>query len=231
MLGLKTKMLGTGQNILNRILKNRITNDFRIKSLMKGFGVDEYGHRASIKDADLGYGWIHYSLIRTVKPKNILCIGSRYGYIPALLAQACKENGKGHVDFVDAGYGKDSPHHWTGVGYWSTPEGKDCFQKFGLERFISTFTMTTKAFLKKRRSRYGYIYIDGDHSYKGVKFDHSKFWPMLENHGIMAFHDIGVEGAKPEGTYGVKKLWEKISGKNSLEFLFDGSGLGIIQKR
>jgi predicted O-methyltransferase YrrM len=197
---------------------------------MEIFKADEYGHRASIKNSDLGYGWIHYSFIRTTRPKNILCIGSRYGYIPAILAQACKDNGKGHVDFVDAGYGKGDKDHWTGEGYWKTKYGQNVFNAFALGKFISLYITTTQDFAKTTKKIYDYIYIDGDHSYKGVSFDYNKFWPKLAKNGFMAFHDIDVKGIKSEGLYGVQKLWKQIAVKNYLVFPFLGSGLGIIQK-
>jgi hypothetical protein len=42
-----------------------------------------------------------------MRPKRVLCVGSRYGYIPAICAYACKENNYGVVDFVDAGFDED----------------------------------------------------------------------------------------------------------------------------
>lgn len=34
------------------------------------------------------------------------------------------------------------------------------------------------------------VYIDGDHSYKGVKSDIAAWWPKLMKGGLMAFHDF-----------------------------------------
>jgi hypothetical protein len=44
------------------------------------------------------------------------------------------------------------------------------------------------------------VYIDGDHSYQGVKRDIASYWPKLKTGGVMAFHDYknpayGVRGA------------------------------------
>ena len=231
MLGIKTKLVEfTKKNLFTQFPFWKLSNDVVIRNLMQHFRADEYGHQAKKEKADLGYGWIHYGLSRYLKPSRILCIGSRHGYIPAILAQACKDNKKGCVDFVDPGYGQDHKNHWTGTGYWKTKAGKDCFNKFGLGKWIKLYLMTNKRFAKKYYYYYNYIYIDGDHSYKGVKLDYQLFWSRLKKNGFMSFHDISITKPQPEGIYGVHKLWKKISKKNAIVFPFEGSGLGLLQK-
>lgn len=231
MLGIKTKILNYLE--FNHYQKNKkFSNDARIVKLMKFFQADEYGHECNIKQADLGFGWIHYGLIRQLKPKKVLCIGSRYGFIPALLAQACSDNGFGMVDFVDAGYGDESKLAWTGKGYWKTKAGQNCFTQFGLENNIKIFITTTKKFAQKyKNSTYNYIYIDGDHSYKGVKLDFELFWPKLNIGGYMIFHDICVKEKLREGKYGVWKLWQEQKNKQKIEINYLPSGLGVLQKK
>jgi predicted O-methyltransferase YrrM len=228
MFGIKTQLKQVLNNFINQ---GGMVNRFKTKSLMQKFHADECGHKANRTDGDLGYGWIHYGLVRFLKPKNILCIGSRHGFIPAVLAQACKEAGKGHVFFVDAGYGQKDENHWTGVGYWNTREGKLVFDEFGLQNYISLYVLTTSKYQKTTSSRtYDYIYIDGDHSYQGVKKDYQRFWPNLNEGGVMLFHDISVRGKKPEGEYGVWRLWQELENKQKIEFPFLQSGLGFIKK-
>ncbi|MFC1750047.1 class I SAM-dependent methyltransferase [Pseudomonadota bacterium] len=199
---------------------------------MDHFGGDEYGHQADKSTFDLGFGWLHYSLIRSFKPRNLLCVGSRYGYIPGIMAQACKDNHFGHVHFVDAGFGNKDKNHWTGVGYWKTKQGKSAFDKFRLHNQISTFVTTTKKFASKYpQLHYDYIYIDGDHSYRGVKSDYKSLYPKLNKSGLILFHDISVKEQLPEGNYGVHKLWKELANQHSLEINYLGSGLGCIQKK
>lgn len=228
-LGIKTKLKIILSDFINDSL---LVSPNKIKQLMLHFKADEYGHRANLEKFDLGYGWVHYGLIRQLKPIRVLCVGSRHGYIPAILAQACKDNKKGRVDFVDAGFGEGDENHWSGVGFWKTEKGQSTFKKFGLKNYLKLFVMTTDDFKNKLRKNieYDYIYIDGDHSFSGVKRDFNLFWPILRKGGFMAFHDVSVVGTKPEGEYGVNKLWEKVAKKNSIIFDFKGSGLGILQK-
>jgi len=230
MFGIKTKLIKYAREVETRFTKGKLSNDVAIRQLMEHFIADEYGHRAKVSKSDLGYGWIHYGLVRTIKPSRILCVGSRYGFIPAILAQACKDNGRGHVDFVDPGYGPEDTNHWTGVGHWRNQEGNKSFYRFRLESWITLYLMESLEFAKKNKKRYEYIYIDGDHSYEGVSLDYKLFYKRLKKYGFMAFHDIDVKGKLSEGTYGTWKLWEKIKNNNSFEIPFKGSGLGFIQK-
>jgi len=230
MLGVKTKTIKISRSFWTKVTKGKLSNDVAIRRLMEYFIADDYGHQAKTIKADLGYGWIHYSFIRAIKPRNILCIGSRHGYIPAVLAQACKDNNRGQVDFVDSGYGPEDKNHWTGEGYWKTKKGRECFKNFGLEKWISLHIMTTSKFAQKTKRTYNYIYIDGDHSYKGVSLDYKLFWPRLKSGGFMAFHDVSITKPKSEGLYGVHKLWKEISEKQAFILPFKGSGLGMVQK-
>jgi predicted O-methyltransferase YrrM len=214
-------------------VSSKLSNDWFIKKLMTTFQADQPGHRANIAKADMGYGWIHYGFIRQQKPKKLLCVGSRHGFIPAIMAQACKDNGFGKVDFVDAGFDSTSENHWTGVGYWLTEKGKNCFKEFKLKKHIKLFVQTTETFAKNYpKNKYDYIYVDGDHSYKGVKTDFKLFWPKLNQGGFMLFHDISVTQTLNEGEYGVWKLFEELKEKNPyIAFDYSKSGLGIIQKK
>lgn len=230
MFGIKTKIAWKLRSLLVFLTRGKLISDVAIRHLMEYFVADEKGHRANSKKADLGYGWIHYGMIRAIKPKRVLCIGSRHGYVPAILAQACKDNGIGFVDFVDPGYGPENKNHWTGEGYWKTQKGKDCFKKFRLEKWIKLYLMTTEDFVKKSKEKYNYIYIDGDHSYKGVSLDHKLLWPHLVNFGFMAFHDVSITKQTSEGIYGVHKLWKQIGSKQSFVLPFKQSGLGVVQK-
>lgn len=201
--------------------------------LIHRFSGDE-GHNIDAQQKFIGFGLMHYAWIRNLKPTNILCVGSRVGFIPAILALACKDNGTGSVDFVDAGYDEQQPtKHWSGIGFWGKNDPKRHFGSIGVSSYITTYVMTTEQYAKKyTNKRYQYIYIDGDHSYVGVSADYRLFWPKLDKNGLMIFHDVVARGYLDDGKFGVWKLWKKISKKNAVIIPFPKeSGLGIIQKR
>ena len=216
--------------------KSNLFNNRRLTQFIKHFAKDDNWHKLDSKNGGLGYGLVHYSLIRILKPNRVLCIGSRWGFIPAICAMACKDNRKGKVHFIDAGYDMDNPQaskaHWGGMGFWKKCDSSKHFGKFGLEKYVTLYVMTSSEYIKKhQKSLYGYVHVDGDHSYKGVKSDFNMFWPKIESGGFLAIHDIGSPD-KDGNIYGTRKFWKELK-KNSkyscLEFNED-PGIGIIQK-
>lgn len=76
-----------------------------------------------------------------------------------------------------------------------------------------------------------YLFIDGDHSYEGVRNDFEMYAPMVRKGGLIAFHDI-VEGA-PDAVGGVPRFWEEIKYRYcGQEIIADphqgGYGIGIL---
>jgi predicted O-methyltransferase YrrM len=86
-----------------------------------------------------------------------------------------------------------------------------------------------------------FLFIDGDHSYEGVKKDFEMYSPLVRKGGIIAFHDIipdyytryGIKTGSWAGE--VYKFWNEV--KERYEYLEivkdknqDGFGIGIITK-
>lgn len=189
------------------------------------------GHGAITKTGNLGFGYIHASFINSLKPERVLCVGSKQGYVPAVCALACKYLSYGHVDFVDAGYDQEEENNWGGNGFWKKVDPAEHFSLFGINNFLTSYVMTSAAFARAYpRRRYGYIYIDGDHSYEGVKADYRRFWPRLSHGGFMVFHDINTKGAYHDSEFGVWRFWQEHLGNKKIEFVDGVNAIGIIQK-
>ena len=81
-------------------------------------------------------------------------------------------------------------------------------------------------FLKKCEDKFDAIFIDGDHSYEGVKRDYEHALPLLEEGGIIIFHDINSSGCP-----GVVKLWNEIKNERCIEFVNSTTcGIGVYKK-
>lgn len=69
--------------------------------------------------------------------------------------------------------------------------------------------------------------IDGDHRYEGARADWLNYGPMAE---LVAFHDITGEG-QAEKVHGnpveVPRLWAEIKHEGCIEFVDQGSAMGI----
>jgi predicted O-methyltransferase YrrM len=76
-----------------------------------------------------------------------------------------------------------------------------------------------------------YLFIDGDHSYAGVKRDFEMYAPLVGRGGLIVFHDI-ADGPQ-ESVGGVPKFWQELRGGHHYgELIRDpkqgSGGLGMI---
>jgi len=208
----------------------------KFKKLIRLYSREDNWHEVDAKTGNLGYGFVHYGLIRLIKANRVLAIGSKYGYIPAVCAMACKDNKAGMVDFVDASYDHtkwpQDKNHWGGVGFWKKIDVKKHFGKMGLNKHIKFYLMISKKFAQTTKNqKWDYIYIDGDHSYEGVKKDFNLFYPRLKNGGYLLLHDIYTKNLG-DLDYGVNTFWEEIKASGKYQTMeFSGKiGLGMIRK-
>lgn len=81
-----------------------------------------------------------------------------------------------------------------------------------------------------------FMFIDGDHTYEGVKADFEDYTPLLAPGGLVAFHDI-VEH-DPINKCGVDRLWDELGRRDDYEvageFIAgerDWGGIGVLRKR
>ena len=87
------------------------------------------------------------------------------------------------------------------------------------------------------------LFIDGDHSYEGVKADFDRYSPFVRGGGIIGIHDIVPDAfqrfgrATPSDTGGVFSFWNelKANGLDWREFVSDpdqdGFGIGAIRRQ
>jgi predicted O-methyltransferase YrrM len=75
-----------------------------------------------------------------------------------------------------------------------------------------------------------FLFIDGDHSYEGVKKDWEMYSPLVRKGGLIAFHDIA-----PNYDSGSRKFYNEIKdGFEHVEFVEDAEqdimGIGVLRK-
>ena len=81
-----------------------------------------------------------------------------------------------------------------------------------------------------------FLFIDGDHSYGGVRRDFELYSPLVRKGGVVAFHDIVPGGPGKQGDPGdVPVFWEKVKARHAVEAEFvedwewGSCGIGIIR--
>jgi predicted O-methyltransferase YrrM len=78
-----------------------------------------------------------------------------------------------------------------------------------------------------------FLFIDGDHSYEGVKADFDRYAPLVKPGGFIGFHDIINYEGVPENN--VEPFWKELKERyeNCWEFFSEPDqkwmGIGIIQ--
>ena len=88
-------------------------------------------------------------------------------------------------------------------------------------------------------SGYDVVFIDGDHSYDGVRLDAMRFAPLARPGGMLVFHDIvPVAPTDHSGIFvgGVPDWWSQISTSSDVStrtFVADGArsgfGIGVVE--
>lgn len=68
--------------------------------------------------------------------------------------------------------------------------------------------------IKSLGIKFDFIFIDGDHSYEGVKNDYEKFKQFLADDGFMGFHDIVYSEENVQNNARVDKFWNELDSYN-----------------
>ena len=152
-------------------------------------------HGATIEH--MGDGLMVYSIIQHMRAKNCVCIGSGGGYIPRIMTQARIDlhkqkifEGNGDYNWGDIGatYVVDA---CNGVGGPNDLDNEESFYRTTFyPRFIkSTSVYAYYDFFVRQDIKIDVLWIDGDHSYEGVKTDFELYSNIMNDKGIIIIHD------------------------------------------
>jgi hypothetical protein len=154
-----------------------------------------WSHGATIEH--MGDGLVVYSIIQHMRTKNCVCIGSGGGYIPRIMTQARIDlhkqkifEGNGDYNWGDIGvtYVVDA---CNGVGGPNDLDNEESFYRTNFyPRFIkSTSVEAYYDFFVRQDIKIDVLWIDGDHSYEGVKTDFELYSNIMNDKGIIIIHD------------------------------------------
>lgn len=217
-----------------------ITDQFYIENFITtNEGVDipfRWTHGATIKH--MGDGLLVYSIIQHMRAKVCVCIGSGGGFIPRIMTQARMDlweqqifEGSNDKNWGDIGttYVVDA---CNGVGGKSDIEDESSlFRSAFHPRFIKeTSEKAYYDFFVKQDIKIDVLFIDGDHSYDGVKLDFDLYSTILSDKGIIMIHDTDESYENnlivSEDS---KKHWDKFDGPAKLiKELADNKDWNII---
>lgn len=148
-------------------------------------------------DLHLGDGLIVYSIIQHMRAKTCVCIGSGGGFIPRIMTQARQDlydqqifEGNSDLNWGDIGatYVVDV---CNGVGGPNDLEDETSFFRTHFHpRFIKdTSEHAYYDFFVRQGIEIDVLFIDGDHSYEGVKLDFELYSSIMSPQGVIMLHD------------------------------------------
>ena len=180
-------------------------------------------------------GWILHGLVRSMKPEVCVEIGSAHGYSTCLISLALHQNLKGHLWAVD-------PHQ---VNHWSddNPDGtleslRRNLWRVGVHHRVDIVQKNTADAIDDLPKTIDFAFIDGDHSYEGVKQDWEIISPRMSPFGVVVFHDTLWDRKADDPYYkkwrrdgmGVPGFIEELRCKGYPVITLDGDwGLSLIQ--
>lgn len=132
-------------------------------------------------------GLLLHSFVRSIRPDVVVEIGSARGKSTCSLALGCKENGKGKVYAIDP----HLPNPWAELGTSGDNEQflRGRLKEYGLEDYCEVIRDTSVNAAKSWKRPIDLIFIDGSHSYEGVKLDFELFQPFFTENTLVMFHD------------------------------------------
>lgn len=176
-----------------------ITNQDYIRKYITNNGDEPVPYRWThgATDDHLGDGVIVYSMIQHMKSKVCVCIGSGGGFIPRIITQS-------RIDLYNQKIFEGNPdYNWgdigvtyvvdacNGIGGPNDLENEDSFfRKTFWPRFIKAKSEEAYYnFFILQDIKIDFLFIDGDHSYEGVKNDFELYSKIMSENGIIMLHD------------------------------------------
>lgn len=161
--------------------------------------------------------------------KNILEIGTFLGGTFYILCKLSNLNGKKiSIDYPDAG--------GSGIVKFKHVEIDKYLTTFADDVHIIRENSSDQICISKLSSilngeELDFIFIDGDHSYEGVKKDFNNYKNYIKDGGYIAFHDIDFPSSLDSPGCEVYKFWNEIKNKYKFIEFKQGSfgGIGIVQ--
>jgi len=175
-----------------------------------------FGHREDDSNLNLGFGFLYYALVRALRPKHILVIGSGYGFSVVCFALGLKDNGAGTLTFVDPSYSllKNGPLATIGGrGTWSDEDSvRKHFQRFAVQDIVRHYKMRNDEFFPAYDTfnlpPLNLAFIDGSHTFEDVKYDFTSVLARSRKNTYILLHDTNIYIRELLTHAGVKK-WLK----------------------
>ncbi len=163
-------------------------------------------------------------LLKAVRPSRVMEIGTANGGTLLMFSRVMAPDGRLISIDLPGGPGGGGYPEWKVPLYRAFAMPGQDLELIRGDTHDPDALRRTEAWLAG--DRLDFLFIDGDHSYEGVKQDFETFGPLVRPGGIIAFHDI-------EFCEGVRQFWQELRPTRPTEE-FLGSrgqvyGIGIVR--
>ena len=198
------------------------------------------GHNEEPAKLNLGFGFLYYGLVRSLRPQHVVVIGSGFGFSVVCLALGLKDNGRGRLSFVDPSYSvlKQGPLQTVGgTAQWDNPERvRAHFRRFGIEGVVTHFKQTSREFFAAYSDgmlpRIDLAFIDGNHSYGDVRADFVSAVHHCHANSYLLLHDSNIYIRELVRHAGVKRWLRRVASDKErfevVDFPFS-SGVALVR--
>lgn len=141
-----------------------------------------------------------YGLARSLRPAVVVETGSARGRSTCALALACRQNNHGKVYAIDPHLPNSWSEYGTDGNNLAFLEGR--LARYGLDGKWCEIIRGTSAEAARTWDRpIDLLWLDGDHTYEGVKLDFDLFAPFLKPTSLVVFHDTMWEYLRADEHY------------------------------
>jgi len=169
-------------------------------------------------------------IILKIRPVNMLEIGSKLGGNLFVLSELCVGK-KISVDIVGGEHGGWILQEHPYLGNIPTLRNRYFSDLYDINMILGD-SHNKKTLNKVKqilgKEKLGLLYIDGDHTFKGVKMDFEMYSPLLSQSGIIILHDIVKSEFHLKHDNQVARFWDTLKGqKTEIKSGEHWGGIGI----
>lgn len=222
---------------VGNLLRDGFIEDIDFKDIILGYEKDKgmwryYNRKFEYEDMFRDFYWpwsghkyFAYDLIRNVKPKIIVELGTHKGTSFYSFCQAVKDaRYDASLYSVDTWRGDEHAGFYDDNVFKEVQEIKEkCYSSLKIKLLRKRFDEAVGEF---DNNSIELLHIDGLHTYTAVKHDFETWFPKVKKEGIILLHDIFIS----RDDWGVYKFWEELKSKYKTIKFHQSYGLGVLFK-
>ena len=169
-------------------------------------------------------------LLEVEPPRNVLEIGTARGGTLFLLSRVASADARlASIDLPGGNFGGGYERIWVPL-LKTLPRSRQTLKLMRADSHASRTYHETRRWLAGEQL--DFLFVDGDHSFEGIRGDFLKYGALVRTDGLIAIHDI-VPGSE-DTVGGVPKFWKVVKNAYETRELVEdwdqgGYGIGVVR--